>query len=259
VRIRIEHDGRTVFCGIIDEYRISRAENGRRVSISGRGMGGVLLDNKCAGQEFISCTLKEILNRYVYPLGITDVESVGAPVVNGYSVETGDSCFSAISGFLDRALGTTPRFDWNGRLILSGCTGERYVLSENAAVKIETVGRRYGVVSQVDVMTARGYMTAVRNDRFIKSGGAAKRVITVPLNTSLHEMKYAGKRIIDESERERYVIEITAPQLFPVFPGDIIEADTPEIVPGAYHVAETVCSGGADGAGTKIILTKRVK
>lgn len=259
VRIRAEHGGKTVLVGIVDEYCISRGEKGRTVRISGRGMGGILLDNKCTGVEFMSCTIREILNRYVYPLGITDVESISAPVVSGFSVGTGESCWSVLSGFLIRAIGTLPRFDREGRLIMSGRPGNRLSLSGAAAVKAEITGRRYGAISQVDVVTSRGYMTAVKNERFISTGGLAKRVVTVPLKTTLDGMRRTGERLIEESEKARYTVELTVPELFTAFPGDIVEADIPEAAPGDYHVAETVCFGGESGAGTKIVLTERGK
>lgn len=259
VRLRIEHGGETVFFGIVDEYCISRGENGRTARISGRGLGGILLDNKCMGQEFMSCTMREILSRYVYPFGITDVESVSAPVVSGFSVKTGESCWGVLSDFLSLAVGTVPRFDRAGRLVLSGKAGKRLSLSENAAIKAEITGRRYGVISQVDAVTSRGYMLTVKNERFISVGGLAKKVVTVPLKTTAAGMRIAGEALIRQSERERYTVEITVPELFPAFPGDIVELNIPEAAMGAYHVAETVCFGGESGAGTKIVLTERVK
>lgn len=259
VRFKCEHEGQTVFYGIVDEYSVLSDVSGKTVSISGRGLGGILIDNKCRGQEFIACSLRDILDRYVKPYGITSIEGFSPRTVYGYSVSTGDSALSALSQFLDISANTVPRFSPAGELILSGKTGKRWSCDDKKCIKTEITGKRYGVISHVDILTADGYRQTVKNEPFIQRGGLAGRVITVPRNTSWDMMKYSGKYRIEQSEKDSYKVELTVSEMFPVFPGDVVALTLPDAVCGDYHVSETTCFGNGNGYGTKITLTRQVK
>lgn len=259
VRFKCEHNGQTVFYGIVDEYSITSDQSGKTVSISGRGLGGILIDNKCAGQEFISCSLTDVLERYVKPYGITSIESYNTKTVYGYKVTTGESCFGALTRFLEYAGNTVPRFSPSGELILSGRPGKSWSFSSENCVKTEVTGKRYGTVSHVDIFTTDGYRQTLKNEQFIEKGGRAKRILTVPRNTSWEMMKYMGKRLIEQSEEESFAAELTVSEMFPVFPGDTVLLEIPDAFHGEYHVSQTTCWGNGKGYGTKITLTRQVR
>ena len=139
VYFTLEYKNETVFHGIIDEYEVRTDENGRTVNISGRGMGARLLDNRCVGASFDSCTLSDMLRNYVTPYGVKTGEMDAMPPMYGYSVSVNESCLSALSGYTRFAGNVAPRFSKEGKLMLTRQKGARLHFEERFALLDEIV------------------------------------------------------------------------------------------------------------------------
>lgn len=256
VYFQIEHNNRCVFYGIIDEYEVLLNRSGNTVSISGRGMGARLIDNKCVGAEYISCTLGDMLRNYVEPYGITLGKCDTIKPMYGYSVETGASALMALTGYTRFAGDITPYFSCDGKLMLTKKEGDRYRINTDSAWETVLNSRRYGILSKIRVITADGVQTTVKNEEFIRKGGCAEGVITVPRNSTWDTIRYTGSYQIKKSKESSYTLQFTVKELFPVFPRDILEIDTEFCEKGSYVVTETCCFGDENSMGTRIYLTK---
>ncbi len=258
-RFRAEHEGETVFLGVVDDFEVSVSENGCIVTVNGRGLAALLLDNEAEAAQYYSASLDAILERYVYPWGITQVDKNINPSRQALAVDSGTSAWRVLEDFVWFGCGVKPRFSKDGVLLLGAKTGKNFVVDGGAAVTKQTLKRkRYGVISEVVVKNkALGTSEMVKNTEFAKIGGCCRRVANVPRKTRYDAMRATGEYQIAQSKAEELSISLTVPQIFAVFPGDCIElCDSPLGVSGAFFVRQTQCFADGDRAGTEIFLTK---
>ncbi len=258
VGLTVKRNGAVVFAGVVDECEFSIGREGRVLEMSGRGMQALLLDNEAAAVDFGLCTLEDILSRYVTPYGIKVAESAKLPAVQGFSVSMGSSCWQVLYQFARYHGGVTPRFDREGRLLLSA-------FGQNAASVIDDTvpltrltlrEKRYGVLSQVQVVNrVAGARETVSNEAFRREGGRASRVITVPRQTGYQAMRYSGQFQLGRSEAERRRIELCAPLPFLAFPGELVNLQRGGFgLNGNYRVIEARVSLGQEGYETALVL-----
>lgn len=222
---RAEHRGEQVFTGVVDECEVSVNSSGRLLEVSGRGMAALLLDNEALGEDYQSATQADILRDHVTPYGITAAPGAGLPPVSRFSVASGSSEWSVVYEFARYYGGAAPRFDRQGRLVLSGWddSRERVVDDTTPVISMTRRDRRYGVLSQVLVRDRwSGRVERVENTAFRKAGGQARRVITMPSRSSYKAMRYSGRFQLDRSASELERLEITAGEAFCAWPGDLV-------------------------------------
>lgn len=255
VRFYGEHSGKRVFYGIVDEYEIDLYDK-CTVTLSGRGMGGLLLDNEAAAAEFYVCRLNDVLDRYVFPLGIDIAECSEFSAVYGYDVTSGSSCMKALSGYTEKSSGVIPRFSKEGKLVLNNDSGRTLrITAENGIFDVYYKKQRYGIVSEVEVKTVTGKTCLVKNEEFTAAGGKLKQVMMVPKNTSLADMRYKGKSTIDASKEGKTVLRMSLPALFAAEPCDKVLLDAEKLgLSGSYWVTETVVWADKTSCGTRIYM-----
>ncbi len=204
VRFRGVYEDETVFYGVVDEYEISIDAGGATVSVAGRGMAALLLDNEAAAAEYGMCTISDVLNNHVYPWGIKNVKTAPMNNVYGYTVASGASQWSAVYNFAQFSGEVTPHFSKDGTLLLTKPEGKKLTVDEwSGAFDIKFAGKRYGVISEVLVKNkALGTSALVKNEKFISEGGSCRRVINVPRRTGYDRMRYTGQFQIERSEEE---------------------------------------------------------
>ena len=145
------YGGERVFTGVVDECEVSLSRRGRLLEVSGRGMAARLLDNEALGQDYQTATQKDIIRDHVRPYGITVAPGAQLPAVAQFSVATGSSEWSVVYDFARYYGGVAPRFDRQGRLVLSGWkdSRERVVDDSTPVLSLVRRDRRYGTLSQV--------------------------------------------------------------------------------------------------------------
>ena len=219
------HEGEQVFAGVVDECEVTVSGQGRVLELSGRGMAALLLDNEALGQDYGSATQGDILRDHVTPYGIIAAPGASLPPVSRFSVSTGSSEWSVVYEFARYYGGIAPRFDRQGRLVLTGWSdsGERVVGDGTAVTALTCRDRRYGVLSQVLVRDRwSGQVEAVDNADFLARGGRARRVITMPERSSYQAMRYTGQFQLDKSASQLQRLEITVAEPFAAWPGDLV-------------------------------------
>lgn len=220
-----EHEGERVFTGLVDECEAAAGPGGRLLEISGRGMAARLLDNEALGQDYQTATQKDIIRDHVRPYGITVAPGAQLPAVAQFSVATGSSEWSVVYEFARYYGGVAPRFDREGRLVLSGWddSRERVVDDSSPLIALVRRDRRYGVLSQVLTRDRwSGAVETVDNRDFAAQGGMARRIITMPAKSSYKAMRYSGQFQLDQSAAELERMELTVGEAFCVWPGDLV-------------------------------------
>lgn len=220
-----EQDGKRVFTGLVDECEVSVDGRGSLLEVSGRGMAARLLDNEALGQDYLSATQEDILRDHVTPYGITAAPGAALSPVSRFSVATGSSEWSVVYDFARYYGGVAPRFDREGRLVLTGWNDSRELVVDDRTSLISLVrrDRRYGALSQVLVRDRwSGRVEAVNNAAFQRAGGQARRVITMPTRSSYKTMRYSGQFQMDKSAAGLVRVELTVGETFCAWPGDVV-------------------------------------
>ena len=188
-------------------------------------MAARLLDNEALGQDYQTATQKDIIRDHVRPYGITVAPGAQLPAVAQFSVATGSSEWSVVYEFARYYGGVAPRFDREGRLVLSGWddSRERVVDDSSPLIALVRRDRRYGVLSQVLTRDRwSGAVETVDNRDFAAQGGMARRIITMPAKSSYKAMRYSGQFQLDQSAAELERMELTVGEAFCVWPGDLV-------------------------------------
>lgn len=258
VRLRAVHGGAVVFTGIVDEYVCVRDGKGGRMELSGRGMQGLLLDNEALPVEYQIATVKDIVSRHITPYGIEVSGGAALGAVKRFAVTSGRSEWSVIHDFVCYYNGVVPRFDRQGRLILSGWEDEGTIqLGDRTAVTRLAYGeKRYGVLSQVVVRDRSRNVTETVQDReFLKSGGRCRRVVTTTGKSTSAAMRYSGEFQLRASRAERLRCEVMVSGAFFAFPGQLVKVERSGFGGnGVYRVAEAVAGMDENGEYTELVL-----
>ena len=112
-------DGQRVFQGVVDECECRFGDSGSTLTVSGRGMAALLLDNEAQAADYQTATAADILRDHVEPYGIQVAGGYRLPPVEGFSVASGSSEWQVLYDFARYHGGVAPRFDRQGRLVLS--------------------------------------------------------------------------------------------------------------------------------------------
>lgn len=259
-RFRAVHGGETVFYGVVDEIEASITGEGMMLSVSGRGLAALLLDNEADTAEFYACGIGDILSGYVYPFGITDVRYESLGYLYGFTSSCGESAWAVLSRFCAFAGEVKPRFTRGGQLVISRSDGGRVTIDKSSgAYSVVRREKRYGVVSSVIVKNqVQGTRTVVNNSGFIARGGSCRRIVNVPRYTGYNAMRYTGRYQIDRSTENSSQYIVTVPTLFAAAPNDIVTVNIPELGSSAVmRAGEVTVWADGRGCGTEITLTER--
>lgn len=258
VRFLAEEGGKRVFTGVVDEYTCVRDGQGSRLELSGRGMQALLLDNQALPVEYQWATAQDILSRHVTPYGISLAGGCALGAVTGFAVSAGQSEWSVIHDFACCRGGIVPRFDREGRLVLSPWDDStRRRLRDGAAVtELRYRARRYGVLSQVVVRDrSRNHTETVDDKDFQARGGRCRRVVSVPKGTGTPAMRFSGEYQLRASRSERETVEITVAEGFAAWPGELMEVSRSGFGGnGLYRVRESVVTLDSRGLSTRLTL-----
>ena len=250
--------GEVKFTGVVDECETVLSQEGFYFEVSGRGMAARLLDNEALSQDYEIATLADILRDHVAPYGITVGQQSAMGAVSQFTVAAGSSEWSVLYDFVRYHNGVSPRFDQQGRLLLTPWEeGKQLVLDGSVPVtRMVCRDRRYGVLSQVVVRDRYQNRTEVVDNRdFQALGGRRRQVVTMPGKSQYQAMRYSGQFQLEQSALQQLRLEVEVPELFFAKPGDLVRLEQPNWGRnGLYRVAEAQVGQDEQGAWTQLEL-----
>ncbi len=221
---RAMEEDQVVFTGVVDECETALTPQGAWIDVSGRGMAAKLLDNEALNSAYQIATLSDILRDHVNPYGITVARQADMAPVGQFSVAVGSSEWSVLYDFVRYYHSISPRFDREGRLVLTPWEDSTKILLDDATPVTKLVRRDNGVLSQVVVRDRYQQLTqTVDNTAFQALGGSRRQVLTMPGKSEYQAMRYSGQFQLDQSATEQLVLEVTIPVLFYGKPGDLVQ------------------------------------
>jgi prophage tail gpP-like protein len=251
-------DGQRVFTGVVDEYHLEWGEDGIIVEVSGRGMAARLLDNQSPAQTYGTATTAMLLRDHVTCHGITVADAGNLSAVPGFSISSGTSEWSVLYQFAQYYSRVTPRFDRQGRLLLSKFPTEvsRTLDSTLPILSLQYREKRYGCLSSVLVQSKnQTYATSVTNSTFASQGGHAQQVVTMPSNGAFEALRYSGTYQLEKSQQERFTLEVTVAELFWGWPGELVQVKLNKAgCDGTWRISESKVCLDEGGARTELTL-----
>lgn len=260
IRFSAVHEDETVFCGVVDEYLISEDQHGRMLTLNGRGMAALLVDNESEAMSYESADLREIFRNHAEPYGFS-CGKIAELRGTKYRVDSGSSQWKALSRFTEYYGGFSPVVTPLGELILvKEDAGTLRCIDRNTPVfALRCRERRYGVFSEVLVKDrAKGTEVLVENGELKRKGGSCRRVIYMPRKSSFAAMRYTGEYQIRKSQEEQLEIELLLPGAFLAQPGDLVNLQREDLgITGTYRVKEAESRSGAEGELCTLVLRER--
>lgn len=259
-RFTASQDGEIMLRGVIDAYEISLSGQGLLVTLEGRGMAALLMDNESEALTYGIATLGDILGNHVSPYGIS-CETESSLSGANYAVVSGSSQWKALRGFTHRYGGFDPYFTRDGRLVIKPLWGSGRTLRADKNTPLRSLRRReqrYGVISEMLIQDKiQGISHRVINEEFTQKGGCRRHVLYMPRSTA-DERRYTGEYQIAQSALDQLEITLEVPLPFAAFPGDRLYLALEQLGPGdTYDVVESRCCLDESGERTEIVLSRR--
>ena len=256
-RLVAEEGSARRFTGVLDEYELDWDGGGGRLTLSGRGLAALLLDNEAAGMDYQVATLEDILREHVRPYGVPVGEVGALAAVTGFSVATGSSEWQVLYDFARYHNGVQPRFDvWGSLTVAPGEPGRLVTVDDRTGVTaVQFRDKRYGVCSEILVQDRGSLGTQrVADEGFIAQGGKCRRVFTMPGKSAYQAMRYSGQFQLDRAREERFRVELTVPGSWFCEPGDRVSVSLSRpALRGTWRVLET--EAVLDGKGCRVKVT----
>jgi len=260
VRFTASQDGSVKLRGVIDAYEITLSRQGLLVSLEGRGMAALLLDNESEALSYERALLSEILENHVTPYGIRadrrqDVSG------SGYAVSSGSSQWKALQGFTRRFGGFDPYFTPDGTLVTAPLWGSGRTLAVNDGTPVISLRKReqrYGVISEMLIQDkVQRISHSVKNEKFIQAGGRRRHVLYMPRSTA-EDRRYTGEYQIAQSALEQVEIGVELPFAFAAMPGDRVNLAVSRLgMSGIYEVVRARSRMDGNGERTELTLSVR--
>ncbi len=259
-RFTASQDGEIMLRGVIDAYELSLSGQGLLVTLEGRGMAALLMDNESEALTYGTATLGDILGNHVSPYGIS-CETESSLSGANYAVVSGSSQWKALRGFTHRYGGFDPYFTRDGRLVIKPLWGSGRTLRADKNTPLRSLRRReqrYGVISEMLIQDkVQGISHRVINEEFTQKGGCRRHVLYMPRSTA-DERRYTGEYQIAQSALDQLEITLEVPLPFAAFPGDRLYLALEQLGPGdTYDVVESRCCLDESGERTEIVLSRR--
>lgn len=243
--MRVQINGRDVFCGIVDEHTAEEAGGVRRECFSGRSMAALLLDNEAMPGVLQMPSLRLLQKSYLEPLGLRAEGANFLPKKGQLTVERGMNCWEVLCDFAQNFLRCVPYCKPDGTVCFSAYEGKELRLKD---VRRRTVTHRpKREISRVVVQNTRtGAYSAVYADR----------------NAPVQRVRYLAAQaetgpeaVFEKAEREALQVTFVCGGFLDAVPGDRVRADIPNRG-GTWLVLTQVRFHAEDGASeTELVFT----
>jgi len=252
---------RLLLRGVVDEYEAAVDKNGSTLTVCGRGMLALLLDNEAEAAWYQQATAAELIRNHVSPYGLEWRIETALKAGNGYQVTSGSSQWKVVSDFTQYTGGFDPYITESGLLVVGekAGSGKEVSLKRWPILSCRRGEKRYGVISEVLVKDkSRGISRRSVNEDLAARGGQARRVVYTPGKSTWAAMRYTGEYQIRRSREGAAEIRVVLAGTPEIRPGDVAALKYPQMgIDGWYDVAAIEQRMNRSGLVTEVTLWER--
>ncbi len=224
-RFDIRRDGAVVLRGIVDEWRVTLGDDGKKTALFGRGLQALLLDNEVEPVYYQTAGWADIAARHIAPYGIAVTAGGTAPVRYDFKVEAGLREWQVVTGFLPA--GVSPAFSPQGALSLrtpAVSKTPKIVLRQGVDIlAAQAVYDRYGIVSSVLIRNRDRNETIERVSNDAVRRGIQRRIVNTGVGSDgMARQELLARERLEASLRTLYALRVTAPGSFLAEPFDTV-------------------------------------
>lgn len=215
--VRVFHQGKVVFGGVVDEQNTTLSGEGFRVELVCRSWEARLLDNEARPAVMTSPSLALLWERYLKPLGFSEILGDRTGKTGELSVGKGVSCWELLSGFCQDYLGTQPWVDGDGVIHCEGLPETSLRVDPVSSVELSRMP--CSQLSAVWQQSFRGtYDTPFRNSA--APGVFRQRFLSM-------EDGRDPRELIRQGQRESRLLTVEAPGAYWPLRGGLVTVEAP--------------------------------
>lgn len=217
------------FEGIVDKQVLQYSNKGYLITLSCRNKTALLVDNEVKPYMYFQLSASELFKRYALSYGVLSYEFPYEAKKNFLEVKKGMSNWNVIEEFCEQVYNKKPYINKEKKLVLSPLTSKTFIFSNNITnsiafceMKIQKIN--YKLISKLFLKTATEnygyyYGVVIDNENALRKHVKRERYYHPNSKISTNAKKEAEK-IIKDSNRNSFIIEITTPSLLDINIGD---------------------------------------
>lgn len=257
-------DGNLIFDGIVDRQTVSITNTGRFISFECRNKTALMIDNEIKPRYYYRLSSEQLFLKFAKPFGIKGFDFPYPATKNFIQIKKGSSYFSMISEFCKLVYKKEPYITKDKIITLNPINQKLHIISNSNAkgikyssIKIKHLNDK--IISKLYMKTAADYYGNSYDISFDNSYAQRKHVLREryynPTNTVDTFKENETKQILNENNRECFLIEITLPYLKNMNIGDCVRiADDKLKYDNLYISKMSYIISPTQGAITKLYL-----
>jgi len=198
-KVFVYDSGELIFGGVVDEQNSRLLSDGLTIELICRSFAAVLIDNEVLPQTIRNPSLKLLWERYIKPLGFSEIEGDMEPRRGEIVIEKGESCFAVLQKYCKIFFGTVPYLNEEGKIFCVPRDKNRREISDICSFEIsEKFCKR---ISRVYMQNNIGVYAA------LFSNSAAKEITRVRYVSS--SSGKTPQELINNGERDSFSLTVT--------------------------------------------------
>ena len=155
--INVKDGIRTVFNGLVDRQTQEVTESGTLLTVRGRSMECVLLDNEALPQTYCMPSMPLLMKHHFNALGFKEYRGSREAFSGQIDIAKGMSEWAVLSTFCEQFLGCKPKIDKNGIIDVTGeeCS-EKIYISSDKCLSLKKIFDRSSLISNIYARTYTG-------------------------------------------------------------------------------------------------------
>lgn len=254
-------DGERFFSGYVDCQRLVKSKRGFFLTLESRSRASALLDNEALPYTYFGITTTELFNKFARPFGVASSSLPLSRRLNELQVEKGSSYWEVIENYCVALFKKRPRLTRDMELTIDQTNQKEHIIKssgEGAPLKSAVTIRRDKQISKLYSKTGKtpygNHYGVLLTNSIAKEKGIVRERYYHPGNAPRNIIAAESERIIHDSNKEGFSLELTLPYILDIKPGDKLRFEDNVVYSGLY-VEELSYHIGADGIFT-IVLSK---
>lgn len=225
-------DNSLLFNGIVDRQTISISDKGRFISMRCRNKTALMIDNEIKPCFYYQLTSEQLFSKYAKPFGIVCADFPYSAKQNFIQIKKGSSNFTMLSEYCRLVYKKIPYITRANTITLNPLNQKLHIISNStknslnySSISIKQLNDK--IISKLYMKTATDYYGDFYGATFDNANAQKKHIARErfynPTNIVALYKEAETKQILEESNRDSFVIEVTLPYIKNMDIGDCVK------------------------------------